>query len=186
MNQPHAAPRLSPKLMAGVYDQFVAARWRGEDETADSFAVWFERHWTAEAPPEPDDPPEAASILGGAGLGIRWYVRDDIVLGYVADQGNGCYAVAVADMVPSLRAPWERQPEPAVADDHVLHVAGFSPDEDQGIDTRSRLTRDRGHQGRPTAGMTRPARDAQHERERSPLPGALIAEVIRGHGEAER
>ena len=185
MNQPQAAPRLSPKLMAGVYDQFVAARWRGEDETADSFAVWFEHHWTTEAPPEPDDPPEAASILGGAGWGIRWYGRDDVVLGYVADHRAGCYAVSVADTVPPLRAPWERQPEPAVGDDHVLHVAGFSPDEDQGVDARSRLASDRGHQGRPTAGMTLSARDAQPRGETSSLPGALIAKAIAGHGEAK-
>jgi hypothetical protein len=184
MNQPHAAPRLSPKLMAGVYDQFVAARWRGEDAAADSFAVWFEHHWTSEAPPEPDDPPEAASILGGAGSGIRWYGRDDVVLGYVAGLRDGCYAVSVADTVPSLRAPWERQPEPAVDDDHVLHVVGFNSGEPRPLEPRLDLGRDR--QGQPIAGTTRPALDGQPMRERSPLPGALISEVIARHDEAER
>jgi hypothetical protein len=110
---------ISPTEIALVYDRFVSARWRGEDEAADTFATWFEAHWTGQAPPEPDDPPQGASTLGGGGTGIRWYAQDDVVLGYVAGRADGCYRVAAGETVPRLTDPWDR-PSRAAETDQLL------------------------------------------------------------------
>jgi hypothetical protein len=107
MDTTAAAPPLSPQALALAYDRFVSARWRGEDEVADAFAAWFEAHWTGQAPPEPDSPPAAASILGGAGTGIRWYALEDSVLGYVGESVAGCYRVSPHEIAPVLLDPWQ-------------------------------------------------------------------------------
>jgi hypothetical protein len=98
--------QLSPQNLALAYDRLIAARWRGEDAAADVCAAWFEAHWTVQAPPEPDDPPGAASVLGGAGHGIRWYARDRIIFGYVTGR-PGCYRVSTSDAIPAVTPPWE-------------------------------------------------------------------------------
>ena len=72
-----------------------------------SHAAWFEAHWTIQAPPEPSEPPSAASVLAGAGSGIRWYAQDHVVFGYVSSRRDGCYRVTSDDAVPVLVAPWE-------------------------------------------------------------------------------
>ena len=111
---------LSPEELARVYDRFVSARWRGEDEAADAFATWFEAHWTGQAPPEPDDPPQGASLLGGSGAGIRWYARNDVVLGYVTGRSDGCYRVDAGEEIPSLTAPWDALPSNRSQTDQVI------------------------------------------------------------------
>lgn len=111
---------LNPEALARVYDRFVSARWRGEDEAADAFATWFEAHWTGQAPPEPDDPPQGASLLGGSGAGIRWYARNDVVLGYVTGRAGGCYRVAAGEEIPSLTAPWDAVPANGTQSDRLI------------------------------------------------------------------
>ena len=120
---PH--PDVSPRELARTYDRLIAARWRGEDETADSCSAWFEAHWTVQAPPEPDEPPGAASVLGGSGTGIRWYERDSVVLGYVTGRPGGCYWVTVGEMVPALEEPWEIADPQLAALDSMLHSSGM-------------------------------------------------------------
>ena len=115
MEATNAAAQLSPQELARAFDRFVSARWRGDDEAADTFATWFESHWTGEAPPEPASPPEAASVLGGAGTGIRWYAQDDVVLGYVGSRGSGCYMVGASETAPPLATT-----RPAAAGGHLL------------------------------------------------------------------
>jgi hypothetical protein len=99
---------MHPRDLVLAYERFVSARWRGEDEAADRFAAWLEGHWIREAHAEPDVPPDAASMFGGGGSGIRWYDRDGIVLGFVTGRSGGCYAVQMGETVPVVRAPWER------------------------------------------------------------------------------
>ena len=105
---------LSASDLAGGYDRYVSARWRG-DPGADDFAVWLESHWTGEAPPEPTDAPSAVSVLGGASPGIRWYERGGVVLGYAPGRPRGCYWVPMAATMPVVRGDWEIVPPPESA-----------------------------------------------------------------------
>ncbi|MDQ3227663.1 MAG: hypothetical protein M3Q50_13660, partial [Chloroflexota bacterium] len=98
----------------------ISARWRGEDETADTFASWIEAHWTGQAPSEPDDPPEGASVLGNAGAGIRWYARGGYVFGYASPGSQGCYRIAATETAPALTAPWDPEPQLDATADHLL------------------------------------------------------------------
>ena len=111
---------IEPLRLAQIYDAFIAARWRGDDECADAGAAWFEAHWRGQAPPEPDDPPEAASVLGAAGRGIRWYARGGIVLGYAGGQASACYQIAADEALPAAAPPWH-SPLNQSPGDHVLH-----------------------------------------------------------------
>jgi len=124
------APQVSPRQIALTYDRVVSAHWRGETDTASALDAWFEAHWSEQAPPEPDAPPEGTSVLGGSGAGIRWYARDDVVLGYVSRRADGCYRVPMREAVPSFRASWDlleieaaRRPDT----DYLLHHAGTTP-----------------------------------------------------------
>ena len=136
---------VSPRQIALTYDCVVSAHWRGETDTASALDAWFQAHWSDHAPPEPEAPPEGTSVLGDSGAGIRWYARDEAVLGYVSRRPNGCYRVPVREAVPALRASWDileleavRQPdtdllvcqskgdaaqEPATSDVHLaVHI----------------------------------------------------------------
>src|ERR687894_3306016 len=118
---------VSPRQIALTYDRVISAHWRGETDTASALDAWFEAHWSDQAPPEPETPPGGTSILGDSGAGIRWYVCDDVVLGYVSRRRNGCYRVPMREAVPSLKASWDlleleaaRQPDT----DYLLHHTG--------------------------------------------------------------
>jgi hypothetical protein len=122
-----ADPLISPRQIALTYDRVVSAHWRGETDTAIAFDAWFEAHWSDQAPPEPEAPPEGTSVLGGSGAGIRWYVCDDVVLGYVSRRPEGCYRVPMREALPPLKASWDlleleaaRQPDT----DYLLHHTG--------------------------------------------------------------
>jgi len=98
---------VNPRQIALTYDRVVSAHWRGETDTATTLDAWFEAHWSDQAPPEPDAAPEGTSVLGDSGAGIRWYARDEAVLGYVSRRPNGCYRVPMRESVPTLRASWD-------------------------------------------------------------------------------
>lgn len=124
-----ADPLVSPRQIALTYDRVVSAHWRGETDTASALDAWFEAHWSEQAPPEPEAPPEGTSVLGDSGAGIRWYVCDDVVLGYASRRRDGCYRVPMREAVPSLKDSWDlleleaaRQPDT----DHLLHQTGTS------------------------------------------------------------
>jgi len=102
-----ADPHVSPRQIALTYDRVVSAHWRGETDTATTLDVWFEAHWSDQAPPEPDAPPEGTSVLGDSGAGIRWYARDEVVLGYVSRRPHGCYRVPMREAVPALKDSWD-------------------------------------------------------------------------------
>jgi hypothetical protein len=98
---------VSPKQIALTYDRVISAHWRGETDTATSLDAWFEAHWSDQAPPEPKAPPEGTSVLGDSGAGIRWYARDEAVLGYVSRRPDGCYRVPMREAMPALKASWD-------------------------------------------------------------------------------
>jgi hypothetical protein len=102
-----ADPQVSPRQIALTYDRVISAHWRGETDTATPLDAWFEAHWSDQAPPEPDAPPEGTSVLGDSGAGIRWYARGEVVLGYASRRPNGCYRVPMREAVPALRASWD-------------------------------------------------------------------------------
>jgi len=116
-----ADPDVSPRQLALTYDRVVSAHWRGETDTAIALDTWFEAHWSDQAPPEPDAPPEGTSVLGDSGAGIRWYARDEAVLGYVSRRPDGCYRVRMREAVPAFMASWD-----------ILELEAVrQPDEDQ-------------------------------------------------------
>jgi hypothetical protein len=102
-----ADSEVSPRQIALTYDRVISAHWRGETDTATVLDAWFEAHWSDQAPPEPDAPPEGTSVLGGSGAGIRWYACDEVVLGYVSRRPNGCYRVPMREAVPALKDSWD-------------------------------------------------------------------------------
>ena len=134
MNMPQGKSAINPRKLAQDYDRFISARWRGEDETADSFASWIEAHWTGQAPLEPDDPPEGASILGNSGAGIRWYARGGYVFGYASPGSQGCYRIAATETAPSLTAPWDQEPGLRPGSDRVLQQAPVRGAESRVVD----------------------------------------------------
>jgi hypothetical protein len=131
-----ADPLVSPRQIALTYDCVVSAHWRGETDTASALDAWFQAHWSDQAPPEPEAPPEGTSVLGDSGAGIRWYARDEVVLGYVSRRPNGCYRVPMREAMPALKASWDilqleavRQPDT----DLLVHDSERSATQDSEI-----------------------------------------------------
>ena len=92
----------SPLELARAYDQYAAALWRGEEAEAKNFADWLEEYWADEGPAELADHPYVVSVLGGAGAGIRWYVRGGTVVGYVGCRAQGCFQVPMDSAPPPV------------------------------------------------------------------------------------
>ena len=125
-----ADPLVSPRQIALTYDCVVSAHWRGETDTANTLDAWFQAHWSDQAPPEPEASPEGTSVLGDSGAGIRWYARDDVILGYVSRRSDGCYRVPMRETVPSLKASWDILELEAVHQpdtDFISHHTGRKP-----------------------------------------------------------
>lgn len=123
MDEGHETGRelVNPKELALTYDRIISAHWRGETDAVVTFGTWFEAHWSNQAPPEPDDPPEGTSILAGAGSGIRWYARGGYVFGYASPGNQGCYRIATTEAVPVLTTPWDLAPQHQTPTDLLIH-----------------------------------------------------------------
>ena len=104
---------LTPRMLAGLYDLHLAVVWRGHAPSS-IFSDWLEARWCPGAPSEPPSPPDAVSVLGGAGAGIRWYAAGDAIVGIVAGRPYGCYVVARGEQPP-------RPPSPALSG--LVHLA---------------------------------------------------------------
>jgi hypothetical protein len=87
-------------MLAILYDLHLAAVWRGED-ASNEFGAWLEGRWWAGGLAEPETPPDAVSVLGGAGAGIRWYGVGENILGFVGGRPRGCHVVACDDVLPN-------------------------------------------------------------------------------------
>jgi hypothetical protein len=105
----------SPRELARACDLALAARWRGEDAAAGVFEEWLEAHWWPGGPAEPAEAPDAISVLGGAGAGIRWYARGSIRLGYVRGR-RGCFCIparAAPPVIPLMGGEFPGRDDPA-------------------------------------------------------------------------
>jgi hypothetical protein len=69
------------------------------------FGNWLEARWCVGNPAEPDGAPDAVSVLGGAGAGIRWYTVGDTVVGFISGRPRGCYVVAREDRPLEIPPP---------------------------------------------------------------------------------
>ncbi|MCC6314955.1 MAG: hypothetical protein IT337_13190 [Thermomicrobiales bacterium] len=90
----------SAEHLAERFADAIAARWRG-GANDDSFVDWLEAHWTVDCShPEPPDPPQAVSLLGGMPA-VRWHQYDDAIVGHVVGRPGGCYWVPRRDPRPA-------------------------------------------------------------------------------------
>lgn len=80
----------SPEELVRSYREAVAAAGRGRAE--DGFDGWLESFWTPTPSPEPAEPPDAVSFLGGVSA-VRWYGRESAIVGYPIGRSGGCYVV---------------------------------------------------------------------------------------------
>jgi hypothetical protein len=69
----------------------------------DPLISWLGRFRTAEQLSEPAITPEAVSLLGGGGAGIRWYSTPTAILGFTASHPPICYRVPVDSEIPRRR-----------------------------------------------------------------------------------
>lgn len=120
---------VNPRQIALTYDRVISAHWRGETDSANALDTWFEAHWSDQAPPEPEAPPEGTSVLGDSGSGIRWYALGDVVLGYVSRRPDGCYRVLTQEAMPPFQASWdllEIEASRRSDTDYLVHHSGAS------------------------------------------------------------
>jgi hypothetical protein len=94
---------ITPRQLARAYDLSVASLWRGDAPDENIFA-WLGRFRVAEALPEPQTAPEAVSLLGGGGSGIRWYSTPTAVVGFATGHPAVCYRIPVDTALPTARA----------------------------------------------------------------------------------
>lgn len=78
---------ITPEHVADQFSLAVAAHLRGDRDEA---TTWLEAHWTAAPAPEPNEPPAAVSLLGSMPA-VRWYRRDEAIVGYAVGRNDGCY-----------------------------------------------------------------------------------------------
>jgi hypothetical protein len=95
---------ITARQLARAYDLSVASLWRGEAPD-ESLIAWLGRYRVAEAVPEPLTVPEAVSLLGGGGSGIRWYSTPTAVVGFATGHPAVCYRIPVDIELPSATRP---------------------------------------------------------------------------------
>jgi uncharacterized membrane protein YqaE (UPF0057 family) len=87
--------------IARACDQYVSALWRGESEAVGRFSTWLRHHW-ALGPEEPSGPPNAFSVVGGGGAGIRWHEIGPTIYGYIPGVAHRCYQIPKAASPPVI------------------------------------------------------------------------------------
>jgi hypothetical protein len=93
---------ITARQLAIAYDLSVASFWRG-DAPDDPLIDWLGRYRTAEAPPEPKAAPDAVSLLGGGGSGIRWYSTPTAILGFASGHPGVCYRIPIDATLPTAQ-----------------------------------------------------------------------------------
>jgi hypothetical protein len=100
---------ITARQLARAYDLSVASLWRG-DAPDESLISWLGRYRVADAVAEPQTAPEAVSLLGGGGSGIRWYSTPTAVVGFATGHPAVCYRIPVETELPSATRPTGREP----------------------------------------------------------------------------
>jgi hypothetical protein len=99
---------ITARQLARAYDLSVASLWRGE-APEESLIAWLARYRIAEALPEPRTAPEAVSLLGGGGSGIRWYSTPTAIVGFATGHPAVYYRIPVETELPSPAEPAARE-----------------------------------------------------------------------------
>jgi len=90
--------------IASQYDRCFATLWRGDGTTVNALEAWLKPFWTEEYQPEPAAKPDAVSVFGGSGNGIRWFETATLILGYVPGCLDRCYKVPRSATIPAVAA----------------------------------------------------------------------------------
>ena len=78
-----------------------ATLWRGDGTTVDELESWLRLFWTEGCQAEPSERPDAVSVFGGSGKGIRWFETPTLILGFVPGCPDHCYRVPKNATPPS-------------------------------------------------------------------------------------
>jgi hypothetical protein len=87
--------------IASQYDRCFASLWRGDGTTVGALETWLRRYWTEGCPLEPAERPDAVSVFGGSGKGIRWFETSTLILGFVPGCRDHCYRVPKSATLPA-------------------------------------------------------------------------------------
>ncbi|MEA2515785.1 MAG: hypothetical protein QOJ59_5274 [Thermomicrobiales bacterium] len=91
---------ITARQLARAYDLSVASLWRG-DAPDQSLIAWLARYRVTDPLPEPQTTPEAVSLLGGGGSGIRWYSTPTAVVGFATGHPAVCYRIPIGSELPT-------------------------------------------------------------------------------------
>jgi hypothetical protein len=96
---------VTARQLARAYDLSVASIWRGERPET-TMIGWLGDFRVDDGFQEPESKPEAVSLLGGGGSGIRWYTTPAGVIGCTTGEPRVCYRVPLeADLPRETQTP---------------------------------------------------------------------------------
>lgn len=90
---------ITARQLASAYDLSIASMWRGE-RPENTIIAWLGDFRVADGFQEPESKPDAVSLLGGGGSGIRWYTTPAAVIGYTTGEPHVCYRIPLETELP--------------------------------------------------------------------------------------
>jgi len=90
---------ITARQLARAYDLSVASIWRGERPET-TLIAWIGDFRVTDGVKEPDSKPDAVSLLGGGGSGIRWYNTEAAVIGCTTGAPQVCYRIPLEADLP--------------------------------------------------------------------------------------
>lgn len=107
---------ITARQLASAYDLSVASIWRGERPEA-TLIGWLGEYRVQNEMIQPEGKPDAVSLLGGGGAGIKWYTTPTGVIGCTTGTPQVCYKVPLNAELP--RATRTVEPTPFAAQEMV-------------------------------------------------------------------
>jgi hypothetical protein len=95
---------VTARQLASAYDLSVASIWRGE-RPENTMIAWLGDFRVTDGFNEPEAKPDAVSLLGGGGSGIRWYTTAAAVLGCTTGEPHVCYRIPLETELPREMRP---------------------------------------------------------------------------------
>lgn len=95
---------ITARQLASAYDLSVASIWRGE-RTENTMIAWLGDFRVKSGFTEPETQPDAVSLLGGGGSGIRWYTTSSAVIGCTTGEPHVCYRIPLESELPRESGP---------------------------------------------------------------------------------